>query len=78
MRVYYDGMPTSISSRTKKVAIVAYGSHGHAQCASTFANSGVKNVSRSRCARVSRSGERRQKPRKLPVMEVTEAANGPM
>ena len=37
------GMPTSISSSRKKVAIIGYGSQGHAH-ALNLRNSGVKNV----------------------------------
>jgi ketol-acid reductoisomerase len=71
MRVYYDRDADLNLIKGKKVAIIGYGSQGHAH-ALNLRDSGVKDV---RVAlRKSSAGVKKAEAEKLPVMEVAEAA----
>ena len=71
MRVYYDRDADINLIKTKKVAIVGYGSQGHAH-ALNLRDSGVKNITVA--LRKGSGSAKKAQGEKLPVMEVTEAA----
>ena len=71
MRVYYDRDADLNLIKGKKVAIIGYGSQGHAH-ALNLRDSGVKDVAIA--LRKGSQGVRRPKPRKAQVMEVADAA----
>jgi ketol-acid reductoisomerase len=71
MRVYYDRDADINLIKTKKVAIIGYGSQGHAH-ALNLRDSGVKNVAVA--LRKGSGSARKAEAEKLPVMEVAEAA----
>jgi ketol-acid reductoisomerase len=71
MRVYYDRDADINLIKTKKVAIVGYGSQGHAH-ALNLRDSGVKNVAVA--LRKGSGSAKKAQGEKLPVMEVAEAA----
>src|ERR1700735_1537571 len=71
MRVYYDRDADLNLIKGKKVAIIGYGSQGHAH-ALNLRDSGVKNVSVA--LRKGSQGVKKAESEKLKVMEVAEAA----
>jgi ketol-acid reductoisomerase len=71
MRVYYDRDADINLIKSKKVAIVGYGSQGHAH-ALNLRDSGVKNVAVA--LRKGSPSAKKAEAEKLKVMEVTEAA----
>ena len=71
MRVYYDRDADINFIKGKKVAIVGYGSQGHAH-ALNLRDSGVKNVAVA--LRKDSGSAKKAQGEKLPVMEVAEAA----
>src|ERR1700736_6791378 len=71
MRVYYDRDADLNLIKGKKVAIIGYGSQGHAH-ALNLRDSGIKEVAVS--LRKSSAGVKKAEAEKLPVMEVAEAA----
>src|SRR3984885_13241721 len=71
MRVYYDRDADLNLIKTKKVAIVGYGSQGHAH-ALNLRDSGVKNIAVA--LRKGSASAKKAEAEKLPVMEVAEAA----
>jgi ketol-acid reductoisomerase len=71
MRVYYDRDADINLIKSKKVAIVGYGSQGHAH-ALNLRDSGVKNVAVA--LRRGSPSAKKAEAEKLKVMEVTEAA----
>src|SRR6201994_2039108 len=71
MRVYYDRDADLNLIKGKKVAIIGYGSQGHAH-ALNLRDSGVKDVAVA--LRKNSAGVNKAKGEKLPVMEVAEAA----
>jgi ketol-acid reductoisomerase len=71
MRVYYDRDADINLIKTKKVAIVGYGSQGHAH-ALNLRDSGVKNIAVA--LRKGSGSAKKAQGEKLNVMEVTEAA----
>src|SRR4029078_7694113 len=73
MRVYYDRDAALNLIKGKKVAIVGYGSQGHAH-ALNLRDSGVKEVVVA--LRKSSAGVKKAEGEKLKVMEVAEAAKG--
>ncbi len=71
MRVYYDRDADINLIKGKKVAIIGYGSQGHAH-ALNLRNSGVKDVAVA--LRKGSQGVKKAEAEKLKVMEVAEAA----
>ena len=71
MRVYYDRDADLNLIKGKKVAIIGYGSQGHAH-ALNLRDSGVKEVAVA--LRKTSAGVKKAEGEKLPVMEVAEAA----
>src|SRR5437868_12968926 len=71
MRVYYDRDADINLIKGKKVAIIGYGSQGHAH-ALNLRDSGVKNVAVA--LRKGSQGVKKAEGEKLKVMEVAEAA----
>jgi ketol-acid reductoisomerase len=71
MRVYYDRDADINLIKTRKVAIVGYGSQGHAH-ALNLRDSGVKNVTVA--LRKGSASAKKAQGEKLPVMEVADAA----
>jgi ketol-acid reductoisomerase len=71
MRVYYDRDADLNLIKSKKVAIIGYGSQGHAH-ALNLRDSGVKDVAVA--LRKTSAGVNKAEGEKLPVMEVAEAA----
>jgi ketol-acid reductoisomerase len=71
MRVYYDRDADLNLIKGKKVAIIGYGSQGHAH-ALNLRDSGVKEVAVA--LRKTSAGVKKAEAEKLPVMEVPEAA----
>jgi len=71
MRVYYDRDADLNLIKGKKVAIIGYGSQGHAH-ALNLRDSGVKDVAVA--LRKTSQGVKKAQGEKLPVMEVAEAA----
>src|ERR1700760_2591457 len=71
MRVYYDRDADLNLIKGKKVAVIGYGSQGHAH-ALNLRDSGVKDVAVA--LRKNSAGVNKAKGEKLPVMEVAEAA----
>jgi ketol-acid reductoisomerase len=71
MRVYYDRDADLNLIKGKKVAIIGYGSQGHAH-ALNLRDSGVKDVAVA--LRKTSAGVKKAEGEKLPVMEVAEAA----
>src|SRR5262247_3760856 len=71
MRVYYDRDADINLIKGKKVAIIGYGSQGHAH-ALNLRDSGVKNVAVA--LRKGSQGDKKAEAEKLQVMEVAEAA----
>jgi ketol-acid reductoisomerase len=71
MRVYYDRDADLNLIKGKKVAIIGYGSQGHAH-ALNLRDSGVKDVAVA--LRKTSAGVKKAQGEKLPVMEVAEAA----
>src|SRR5580658_4909657 len=71
MRVYYDRDADLNLIKGKKVAIIGYGSQGHAH-ALNLHDSGVKDVVVA--LRKNSQGVKKAQGAKLPVMEVAEAA----
>ena len=71
MRVYYDRDADLNLIKGKKVAIIGYGSQGHAH-ALNLRDSGVKEVAVA--LRKNSAGVKKAQGEKLPVMEVAEAA----
>ena len=71
MRVYYDRDADLNLIKGKKVAVVGYGSQGHAH-ALNLRDSGVKEVTVA--LRKNSAGVKKAQGEKLPVMEVAEAA----
>jgi ketol-acid reductoisomerase len=71
MRVYYDRDADLNLIKGKKVAIIGYGSQGHAH-ALNLRDSGVKNVAVA--LRKGSQGVKKAESEKLKVMEVAEAA----
>jgi ketol-acid reductoisomerase len=71
MRVYYDRDADLNLIKGKKVAVIGYGSQGHAH-ALNLRDSGVKNVAVA--LRKSSAGVKKAEGEKLKVMEVAEAA----
>ncbi|MEX0841352.1 MAG: ketol-acid reductoisomerase, partial [Xanthobacteraceae bacterium] len=71
MRVYYDRDADLNLIKGKKVAIIGYGSQGHAH-ALNLRDSGVKDVAVA--LRKGSAGVKKAEGEKLPVMEVAEAA----
>jgi ketol-acid reductoisomerase len=71
MRVYYDRDADLNLIKGKKVAIIGYGSQGHAH-ALNLRDSGVKDVAVA--LRKTSAGVKKAEAEKLPVMEVAEAA----
>ena len=75
MRVYYDRDADLNLIKGKKVAIVGYGSQGHAH-ALNLRDSGVKDVAVA--LRKSSTGVKKAEGEKFKVMEVAEAAKWAM
>src|SRR5260370_8149176 len=73
MRVYYDRDADINLIKGKKVAIIGYGSQGHAH-ALNLRDSGVKDVAVA--LRKGSQGVKKAQGEKLKVMEVAEAAKG--
>ena len=71
MRVYYDRDADINLIKAKKVAIIGYGSQGHAH-ALNLRDSGIENVAIA--LRKGSASEAKAKKEKLQVMDVTEAA----
>ena len=71
MRVYYDRDADLNLIKGKKVAIIGYGSQGHAH-AHNLRDTGVKDIA-VRCARTRRAS-RRRKAKSFKVMDVADAA----
>src|SRR5262245_7537215 len=71
MRVYYDRDADINLIKGKKVAVIGYGSQGHAH-ALNLRDSGVKNVAIA--LRKTSAGVKKAEAEKLKVMEVAEAA----
>src|SRR5207302_4881657 len=71
MRVYYDRDADLARLLDKKIAIVGYGSQGHAH-ALNLRDSGVKNIAVA--LRKGSGSAKKAEGQKLPVMEVAEAA----
>src|SRR5262249_49942552 len=71
MRVYYDRDADLNLIKGKKIAIIGYGSQGHAH-ALNLRDSGVKDVAVA--LRKTSQGVKKAQGEKLPVMEVAEAA----
>jgi ketol-acid reductoisomerase len=71
MRVYYDRDADINLIKGKKVAVIGYGSQGHAH-ALNLRDSGVKNVAIA--LRKTSAGVKKADAEKLKVMEVAEAA----
>ena len=71
MRVYYDRDADLNLIKGKKVAIIGYGSQGHAH-ALNLRNSGVKDVAVA--LRKTSGGVKKAEAEKFKVMEVAEAA----
>src|SRR5207253_5066062 len=71
MRVYYDRDADLNLIKGKKVAIIGYGSQGHAH-ALNLRDSGVKEVAVA--LRKTSAGVKKAQAEKLQVMEVAEAA----
>ena len=71
MRVYYDRDADINLIKGKKVAVVGYGSQGHAHVLN-LRESGVKNVAVA--LRKTSAGVKKAEKEKLKVMEVAEAA----
>ncbi len=71
MRVYYDRDADLNLIKGKKVAIIGYGSQGHAH-ALNLHDSGVKDVAVA--LRKNSQGVKKAQAAKLPVLEVAEAA----
>ena len=71
MRVYYDRDADINLIKTKKVAIVGYGSQGHAHTLN-LRDSGVKNIAVA--LRKGSASAKKAEAEKLTVMEVAEAA----
>ena len=71
MRVYYDRDADLNLVKDKKVAIIGYGSQGHAH-ALNLRDSGVKDVAVA--LRKTSQGVKKAQGERLPVMEVAEAA----
>ena len=75
MRVYYDRDADVNLIKGKKVAIIGYGSQGHAH-AKNLKDSGVEGTRGRRCARA-RPASPRPRPPGCKVMDPAEAPNGP-
>ena len=71
MRVYYDRDADLNLIKSKKVAIIGYGSQGHAH-ALNLRDSGVKEVAVA--LRKNSQGVKKAQGSQLPVKEVAEAA----
>src|SRR4029434_4122837 len=71
MRVYYDRDADINLIKGKKVAVIGYGSHGHAH-ALNLRDTGVKNLAIA--LRHTSAGVKKAEAEKLKVMEVAEAA----
>src|SRR5215472_16757650 len=71
MRVYYDRDADLNLIKGKRIAIIGYGSQGHAH-ALNLCDSGVKDVAVA--LRKTSQGVKKAQGEKLPVMEVAEAA----